>query len=47
MTEIEELEAKVSELPNDKFSIFRDWFYQFENELWDKKIATDFRSGKL
>jgi hypothetical protein len=47
MTEIEELEAKVSELPNEKFSIFRDWFYQFENELWDKQIATDFRAGKL
>jgi hypothetical protein len=47
MTDIEELEAKVSELPNEKLAIFRDWFYQFENELWDKQIATDFREGKL
>ena len=47
MTEIEELEAKVSELPNEKFALFRDWFYQFENEMWDKQIARDFRAGKL
>ncbi len=47
MTDIEELEAKVSDLPTEKLAIFRDWFYQFEDELWDKKIATDFRAGKL
>jgi hypothetical protein len=47
MTDIEELEAKVSELPNEQLAIFRDWFYQFENELWDKQIASDFRAGKL
>jgi hypothetical protein len=47
MTDIEELEAKVSELPNEKLVIFRDWFYQFENKLWDKQIANDFRVGKL
>ena len=47
MTDIEELEAKVSELPNEKLAIFRDWFYQFENESWDKQIASDFRAGKF
>lgn len=47
MTDIEELEAKVSELPNEKLAIFRDWFYQFDNELWDRQIANDFRTGKL
>ena len=47
MTDVEELEAKVSELPNEKLAIFRDWFYQFENESWDKQIASDFRAGKL
>jgi hypothetical protein len=47
MIDIEELEAKVSELPNEKFALFRDWFYQFENEMWDNQIASDFRAGKL
>lgn len=47
MTDIEELEAKVSDLSNEKLAIFRDWFYQFEDKLWDKKIAADFRAGKL
>ncbi|MCX7066788.1 MAG: hypothetical protein NTW85_03695 [Methylococcales bacterium] len=47
MTDIEELEAKVSDLPTEKLAIFRDWFYQFADELWDAKIAADFRAGKL
>ncbi len=47
MTDIEEIEAKISDLTNEKLAIFRDWFYQFEDELWDKKIAADFRVGKL
>jgi hypothetical protein len=47
MTDIEELETQVSNLSDEKLAIFRDWFYQFDNELWDKKIATDFRAGKL
>jgi hypothetical protein len=47
MTDIEELEAKISDLPNDNTRYFRCWFYQFKDELWDKKIAADFRAGKL
>lgn len=33
MTDIEELEAKVRDLPTEKLAIFRDWFYQFENDM--------------
>jgi hypothetical protein len=47
MTDIEELEAKISDLPNNNTRYFRDWFYQLEDELWDKKISADFRAGKL
>lgn len=47
MTEVEELEARVKNLPKNEFNQFRDWFVEFENEIWDKQIAADFRAGKL
>ena len=46
-TDIEELESVVSHLPAEKLAVFRDWFYQFENDSWDKQIASDFKAGKL
>ena len=47
MTEIEELEARVRNLPQEDFSKFRDWFHELENERWDQQIQTDFKAGKF
>ena len=47
MTEVEELETRVRNLPKEDFSKFRDWFFQVENELWDKQIKADFQAGKF
>lgn len=47
MSEIEELENRVQSLSTEEFSKFRDWFFELENELWDKQIASDFRAGKF
>lgn len=47
MTEVEELEDRVRNLPKEEFSKFRDWFFEVENELWDKQIKTDFQAGKF
>jgi len=47
MTEIEEIEARVRDLPSEDFARFRDWFHEFENELWDRQIESDYRAGKL
>lgn len=47
MSEVEEIEARVSKLPSDAFAQFRDWFHQFENEIWDEQIKADFRAGKF
>ena len=41
MTEIEEIEARVRDLPSEDFARFRDWFHEFENELWDRQIESD------
>lgn len=47
MSEVEELETRVRNLPREDFSKFRDWFFQVENELWDKQIKADFQAGKF
>ncbi|ASF46649.1 hypothetical protein [Methylovulum psychrotolerans] len=47
MSEVEELETRVRNLPKEEFTKFRDWFLGLENELWDKQIQSDFRAGKF
>ena len=47
MTEIEELEARIRNLPRDDFLKLRDWFYQLEDNLWDQQIKSDYKAGKF
>lgn len=43
----EELERTVASLPQDQLAQFRDWFYRFENERWDRQIEQDVANGRL
>ena len=47
MSEVEELELRVRELPRESLSQFRDWFHRFEDEQWDRQIEADVKAGKL
>jgi hypothetical protein len=47
VSEIEELETRVRQLPKEDFSRFRDWFLQLDDELWDAQIKSDLQAGKL
>ena len=47
MSEVEELETRIRNLPKEEFTQFRDWFFELENELWDNQIQSDFRAGKF
>ena len=47
MSEVEELETRVRNLPSAALAQFRDWFHAFENEVWDRQIASDFKAGKF
>jgi hypothetical protein len=47
VNEIESLENRIAKLDNDSFSMFRDWFFEFEQARWDKKLEVDSNSGKL
>jgi hypothetical protein len=47
MSEVEEIEARIRQLPGPALAELREWFHQFENELWDRQIAADFKAGRL
>jgi len=47
MTDIEELEIRIRNLPKEDISKLRDWFHQFDDELWDQQISGDFKAGKF
>ena len=47
MSEVEELETRIRNLPSEHLAQLRDWFHQYENELWDQQIQADFKAGKF
>lgn len=47
MTEVEELESRIRNLPDDDFSKFRDWFLQLDDDRWDRQIEADCQAGKF
>jgi hypothetical protein len=47
MSEVQELEMRIRNLPSEEQAQLRDWFYEFDNELWDRQIQDDFKAGKL
>ena len=47
MSEVEELEMRIRNLPSEDQAQLRDWFYEFDNELWDRQIQADFKAGKF
>lgn len=47
MSDVEEIEACVRNLPHNVLAQFRDWFHEFENEHWDQQIKADFHAGKF
>ena len=47
MSDLEELEQKIQNLPIEDLSKFRAWFIEFDHLLWDKQIEVDSKAGKL
>jgi hypothetical protein len=47
MTQVEELQTRIRNLPTEDFSELREWFLQLEDDLWDQQISADFKAGKL
>ena len=47
MSKLSEIETSVAKLHEDDFAKFRQWFWEDENEKWDKQIEKDIAEKKL
>ena len=47
MTKIEAIENEVQQLSPAELSSFREWFFAYDSEAWDRQIERDAASGKL
>jgi hypothetical protein len=44
---VKEIEKAIEKVSEDDLSDLRDWFYKFDNEVWDKQFESDVKAGKL
>lgn len=44
---IQEIEQAVAGLPPDDLASFRQWFAEFDANIWDVQFEEDAKSGKL
>ena len=47
MNSLSDIEQSVSQLPDDDFARFRQWFLEFENKKWDLQVEQDINENKL
>jgi len=47
MSNLSDIEQSVSQLPDEEFARFRQWFLEFENKKWDLQIEQDINENKL
>lgn len=44
---VKELQSAVSQLSPQELARFREWFEEFEAEMWDRQFEDDAKAGKL
>lgn len=47
MSNLDEIESAVAELPLDELARFREWFARFDAKNWDAQIEQDLAAGRL
>lgn len=47
MSRLENIEGEVMGLSPEELSAFREWFAEFDAEIWDRQFASDVKAGKL
>jgi hypothetical protein len=47
MTKVESLEQAVTELSVEELASFRDWFAEYDWQVWDRQLERDVADGKL
>lgn len=47
MTRVEQLEREVEKLTPEELASFRDWFAEYDWQVWDRQLERDVAAGKL
>jgi hypothetical protein len=44
---VHEIEKAITELSPEELARFREWFEEFDAQIWDEQFERDAESGKL
>jgi hypothetical protein len=47
MSKVKRIEREVEELSTAELTEFREWFLEFDWQVWDRQIERDAEAGKL
>ena len=47
MSSVKEIETAVTGLSAEDLAAFRNWFAEFDAQIWDRQIESDAAAGKL
>jgi hypothetical protein len=47
MGAVEKLELLIKSLSPEELARFREWFAEFDAQIWDRQIQTETAAGKL
>ena len=47
MTKLETLELEIQKLTPEELDAFREWFLEFDSQIWDAELERDVAEGKL
>ena len=47
MLTIQEIEQAVLKLSPEEIALFREWFDELDEQIWDTQFEMDVKSGKL
>lgn len=47
MSRLKGIEGEVQQLSADELKRFREWFFEFDGDAWDRQLEADVRAGKL
>jgi hypothetical protein len=47
MSRLESVENEVKQLTAEELRAFRDWFAEFDANVWDRQFESDIHTGKL
>ena len=47
MGAVEKLELLIKSLSPEELAHFREWFAEFDTQVWDRQIESDSAAGKL